>query len=791
MTMKRVPKARPTAASIAILLTAAGPAAADLIAHYPLHSDLADSAGANDGLFEGAGGTNATATFVSDVTFGNVLDFDGVDDRVSLGPVLELQNASWSISLWVRTPPSDDRVPLVGKNDGNNGFAAGERVFEITGNGTWGNIINPEPPGNLAVNGHSQGGVVTNQSAVSLDDGGWHMVTMVHDETQGATHHDLYIDGVLQPTGAQTMNNNARANVGGFYLGFANASGSGAGGYLTGQMAEVNFYDSPIGQAEVDLLFAVTAGDQDPNLVAPASDQLAATSVPAGAVQRSFGIRNSGFDEALTLGGVTFTGADADLFSAPVFPASLVPAESGSVEFTFTPTSTGTFSAVAEIASNDVDSPAEVALTIDVVADPFLVAPAAVVLGEASAGQGAVTRSVDVSNSGLTQDLEISGVSFSGASAALFSNPVLPGAIPPGGGASIGFDLDTATAPGIYSATMEINSNSQGAPVTSIPLEVTVVGQSQGSLVAYWPFDHDAADVLGDHDGTLQNDAAITTGGLGFGGGEALMLGGGNGVAAPHVTAANPEDFDFNSDFTWHAYVKTSSASGGIFGRVPATGSVPNHNQGSKSLFLEGGRVEFDTGWVGNPNTGVTVHDDQWHQVIVTYLAATDELRIWVDAAPGDGPDLAMAHDVNRYDEHTHNHNSGIAETSFRIGQVSDNFQNASIVGLIDEAAVFDAALNGSQLDQLIAAGPASFASIAPLAITAVAISGDQSEVTLSWTSKPGELYAVTYSTDLLVWDGDLDDGVVADAGEVTTRTFDIEGLAGQGGRLYMRVERQ
>ena len=41
-------------------------------------------------------------------------------------------------------------------------------------------------------------------------------------------------------------------------------------------------------------------------------------------------------------------------------------------------------------------------------------------------------------------------------------------------------------------------------------------------------------------------------------------------------------------------------------------------------------------------------------------------------------------------------------------------------------------------------------------------------------------------------WDGDLDDGVDAHAGETTTKTFDLEpaGLE-EAGRVYFRVEKQ
>ena len=62
--------------------------------------------------------------------------------------------------------------------------------------------------------------------------------------------------GVLQPLGTQTFDNNVRADVRNFYLGFSSNSGTGAGAYLSGQLAEVNFFDSVIDQTEVDGLFA-------------------------------------------------------------------------------------------------------------------------------------------------------------------------------------------------------------------------------------------------------------------------------------------------------------------------------------------------------------------------------------------------------------------------------------------------------------------------------------------------------------------------------------------------------
>ena len=232
-------------------------------------------------------------------------------------------------------------------------------------------------------------------------------------------------------------------------------------------------------------------------------------------------------------------------------------------------------------------------------------------------------------------------------------------------------------------------------------------GLSEGpSLVAFWSFDVDATDAAGAHDGNLAGNAAITSGNRGFGGGEALELVG-NG---DRVDVGNPELFDFNSDFTWHAYIQTTQRSGALFSRNPI---ASEWNQGSKALFVRGGSVQWDTGWVGNPETEVDVDDGEWHQVIVTYTAETDAFEIYVDPSVGDRTgSFSTIHNVNRYDEHTHNHNDGLAETGFSIGEatITSGLPNLdTLAGLIDEAAVFDGALTGAELDTLISGGPKAF----------------------------------------------------------------------------------
>lgn len=63
--------------------------------------------------------------------------------------------------------------------------------------------------------------------------------------------------------------------------------------------------------------------------------------------------------------------------------------------------------------------------------------------------------------------------------------------------------------------------------------------------------------------------------------------------------------------------------------------------------------------------------------------------------------------------------------------------------------------------------------------------------LTLTWNSSPGRSYSVVYSTDMINWDSDLDDGVVGDEGDSTTKEFDLSGIPefAEAPRVYFRIE--
>lgn len=77
-------------------------------------------------------------------------------------------------------------------------------------------------------------------------------------------------------------------------------------------------------------------------------------------------------------------------------------------------------------------------------------------------------------------------------------------------------------------------------------------------------------------------------------------------------------------------------------------------------------------------------------------------------------------------------------------------------------------------------------------AITNIDYSPGDQRLTLTWNSREGQTYAVRYSEDMIDWSSDLDDAVDADAGDQTTRIFDLSAAEfTELKRVFFRVERQ
>ncbi len=83
-------------------------------------------------------------------------------------------------------------------------------------------------------------------------------------------------------------------------------------------------------------------------------------------------------------------------------------------------------------------------------------------------------------------------------------------------------------------------------------------------------------------------------------------------------------------------------------------------------------------------------------------------------------------------------------------------------------------------------------------AITAIDYLKEPEAVRLTWTSRPGASYVVTFSLDLENWDADIADGMTTDNdenpddGDKITVTFPLEPLGINGlGSMFFRVEEE
>lgn len=83
----------------------------------------------------------------------------------------------------------------------------------------------------------------------------------------------------------------------------------------------------------------------------------------------------------------------------------------------------------------------------------------------------------------------------------------------------------------------------------------------------------------------------------------------------------------YDKDFTILARIKTRK-DGVIFAKTePGPKWVPD----GKAMFIRGGRLTYDIGWVGAVSGGTRIDDHRWHTVAAVYEAESEKLELWVD----------------------------------------------------------------------------------------------------------------------------------------------------------------
>jgi hypothetical protein len=88
---------------------------------------------------------------------------------------------------------------------------------------------------------------------------------------------------------------------------------------------------------------------------------------------------------------------------------------------------------------------------------------------------GPVTRAITISNNGVTQNLNINGITFTGPDAARYSfTPPLPAPIAPGANANVQVVFTPPAAGGTFTATMNVASNDEDRPTATVGLNASV-----------------------------------------------------------------------------------------------------------------------------------------------------------------------------------------------------------------------------------------------------------------------------------------------------------------------------
>ena len=159
---------------------------------------------------------------------------------------------------------------------------------------------------------------------------------------------------------------------------------------------------------------------------------------------------------------------------------------------------------------------------------------------------------------------------------------------------------------------------------TYLPAQIVEDG-----LVSYWSFDANnisgktVNDGTGNYNGTINGSPKKVAGKIG----DALEF---NGDETNFVEIDSPEEFDFNVDFTWSAWIKTDSSGPGVI--CAKTGGPGTDDKGPKTLWVRNSVLNMDTGWVGNvEDAGNNIDDNKWHHIAVAGIPGDSKVIFFVD----------------------------------------------------------------------------------------------------------------------------------------------------------------
>ena len=221
-------------------------------------------------------------------------------------------------------------------------------------------------------------------------------------------------------------------------------------------------------------------------------------------------------------------------------------------------------------------------------------------------------------------------------------------------------------------------------PPAPISVETTQPNFPAAGLIASWSFDEaQGPAVASDPQYVADLSAAVRIPGR-FESGLSTKEG-------QHALVKNAAGVDLSKDFSVVAWIKTLQG-GTILSKTSAGKWVP----GGKTLFVEGGALTLDIGWVGAVRSSKTINDGQWHHVAVTYKAESGAVRLFVDGKADAAGSLKSVTDP--------------AGSQVRFALTSDDFPRAEgnrLNGALDEIALYNRVLSPAEVTKLAPPAPA------------------------------------------------------------------------------------
>ncbi len=217
----------------------------------------------------------------------------------------------------------------------------------------------------------------------------------------------------------------------------------------------------------------------------------------------------------------------------------------------------------------------------------------------------------------------------------------------------------------------------------------------QADLIAHWPLDTDASDSTGNsHNGTVV-DGNVNFGQTGANAntGTAAAFPDNGHIDVPFDAALNGESFTIA---LWANAGSTGGFASPLTSRDDVAGPLThgyilyNNNAGNWDFWTG----DSDNGWDTLP--GGAVSTSAWSHLAITYDATTDTKSLWIDGA------LSASDNVPQSGPTQYSPNGTVESENLHIGSGQDDGNNFFFDGNIDDVTIWDEALDGAAIQNIM-----------------------------------------------------------------------------------------